>query len=204
MSTTESVIATSLLLAVALITNLAYLTRHRRDYGAGREKANVTASFSPLTDKYLRLSTFSLGLLSCWGDRASLLQPLKGGGWFVAGGSIVVLAEALFVWSMISLGRQYSPCYDSFIPKAIVTRGPYRYVRHPIYTANVLLLLGIALLSGTLLLVPNLLVLGVGYYRSAVQEESYLCANLPKYRGYRQRTGMFLPRLWPAPTSKPA
>jgi protein-S-isoprenylcysteine O-methyltransferase Ste14 len=197
MSIAESVVATSLLLAVALITNLGYLIQHGRDYGAGRTRANAPAAFSPLTDKYLRLSTISIALLSCWVDGAWLLQPLKGVGWSVAGGSIIVLAEALFVWSMVSLGRQYSPCYDAFIPKALVTTGPYRYVRHPIYTANVVLLLGMSLLSGTLLLIPNLLLLGVGYYRAAVQEESYLSTNLGEYRGYRQRTGMFLPRPWP-------
>jgi protein-S-isoprenylcysteine O-methyltransferase Ste14 len=197
MSITKSVVATSLLLAVALITNLGYLIQHRRDYGEGRAKASAPPAFSLLTDWYLRLSTFSIALLSCWVDSPWLLQPLKGVGWSVAGGSLVVLAEALFIWAMISLGRQYSPCYDSFVPKAVVTRGPYRCVRHPIYAANFSLLLGILFLSGTLLLIPNLLILGVGYYRAAVQEESYLCAYLPKYRGYRQRTGLFLPRLWP-------
>jgi len=68
MSITKSVVATSLLLAVALITNLGYLIQHRRDYGEGRAKTSGPPAFSLLTDWYLRLSTFSIALLSCWAD----------------------------------------------------------------------------------------------------------------------------------------
>lgn len=197
MSITESIVATLLLLVVAATINLAYWIQHRRKYGDGREKADILPAFSPFTDKYLRLSTLSIGMLSCWLDSSLLLQFLKGTESFVTGGIVVLLAESLFVWSMMTLGRQYSPCYDSFVPKLIVATGPYGYIRHPIYTANVMLIVGIMLLSGTLVLIPNMVILALGYYQSATQEESYLCSSLPEYKEYVRRSGMFFPRLWP-------
>lgn len=76
----------------------------------------------------------------------------------------------------------------------VVARGLYRVIRHPIYTGDILLILGfeLALNSWLLLFVVPL----CGYVRrKAVHEESRLAAVLPGYSAYCETTGRFLPRL---------
>ena len=72
--------------------------------------------------------------------------------------------------------------------QTIVTTGPYRLVRHPMYSGAILLLIGIPLalgsLWGLLVCVPMVAVM---VWR-LVDEEKYLCKNLPGYDEYRTTT----------------
>ena len=54
-----------------------------------------------------------------------------------SGVAISAFSLALFVSSKISLGNNYSPCYDQRVPNKIVTSGIYKLVRHPIYLSNI-------------------------------------------------------------------
>ena len=56
---------------------------------------------------------------------------------------ISVIATVLFLSAKVTLGRNYSPCYDSYLPQDIIRTGLYNYVRHPIYLSNILLLIGV-------------------------------------------------------------
>ena len=68
----------------------------------------------------------------------------------------------------------------------------YRYVRHPIYGGDLLLLLGLelALNSWLVVLVP---MLAFGIIRQAAQEERMLLESLPGYRAYYETTKRFIP-----------
>lgn len=74
----------------------------------------------------------------------------------------------------------------------VVDRGVYRYIRHPIYVGDLLLLFGLELalnswlILGVALLVPIVL-------RQAIREERLLLASLPGYDLYCRRTKRFLP-----------
>jgi protein-S-isoprenylcysteine O-methyltransferase Ste14 len=73
------------------------------------------------------------------------------------------------------------------------TNGLYKYVRHPMYTSVLMLSLGIAVASGSLLkyfLVALLLVLFI--YKSRY-EETYLRAQYPTYKKYASTTPRFIP-----------
>lgn len=75
---------------------------------------------------------------------------------------------------------------------ALVSRGLYGYIRHPIYTGDILLLIGLELAIGSwlvlviLLMVPAILL-------QAIREEQLLVRNLPGYIAYCQRTKRFVP-----------
>jgi methyltransferase len=65
---------------------------------------------------------------------------------------IFCLAQALRLWAITSLGRQWNvqvmaPAHSSSDP-GIVTTGPYRYIRHPNYLAVILEFFSLPLLSG--------------------------------------------------------
>ena len=109
------------------------------------------------------------------------------------GVSISSLSIALFATAIINLGSSYSPCYDSYIPNDIIVTGIYKYIRHPIYTSNILLIVGVMLSSGSLLVAFPLFYILIYYTISALNEESALESRFPKYKRYRRHTGMFLP-----------
>lgn len=74
----------------------------------------------------------------------------------------------------------------------LISHGLYGYIRHPIYTGDILLLIGLELalnsllVFGIVLMVPAILL-------QAIKEERLLIRNLPGYRDYCQRTKRFLP-----------
>jgi protein-S-isoprenylcysteine O-methyltransferase Ste14 len=106
-------------------------------------------------------------------------------------------ALALFGWSHHSLGANFGRSLQIRDGHSLVTSGPYRWVRHPMYTAFYLLHAAVFLLSANAILgltwVAGLtLVLAVRVRR---EERMMLRAFGPAYRRYMSRTGRFLPRL---------
>jgi protein-S-isoprenylcysteine O-methyltransferase Ste14 len=79
----------------------------------------------------------------------------------------------------------------------VVSSGPYRYVRHPMYTGFHLFFIGVSLLLGsTLGFVLTLVLIGL-VVRRTVLEERLLQENLPGYDAYlTQVTSRFIPHIW--------
>lgn len=106
------------------------------------------------------------------------------------------IALGLLVWAHIALGRNFSGTVLVRAEHHLITRGPYRYVRHPMYTALYLLAFALFLLSAN----GVLTMLGFGYLTGVIatrlsQEEQYLVDAFGEpYRAYMRSTGRFLPR----------
>ena len=76
---------------------------------------------------------------------------------------------------------------------ALLTTGPYAYVRHPIYGGMLLAMIGSAIGQSVLWLLP-LAVYGPQFILSARREETLLLEQFPeRYRDYMKRTRMLLP-----------
>jgi protein-S-isoprenylcysteine O-methyltransferase Ste14 len=84
--------------------------------------------------------------------------------------------------------------YQVLPEQLLVTEGIYRYVRHPIYTGDVLLLVGLELALNSWLVVAVLIPLAV-FVRQALAEEALLSRVFPEYAAYCQRTKRFIPFL---------
>lgn len=112
-----------------------------------------------------------------------------------AGFVLTCLGLLLTFWPRIVLGRNWSGRITLKEDHELVTRGPYRHIRHPIYTFLLLALLGTALVSNTVLWYLVLAAIVVGLVLKAKREESYLTNFFgASYRDYRERTGFLLPR----------
>jgi protein-S-isoprenylcysteine O-methyltransferase Ste14 len=104
---------------------------------------------------------------------------------------------ALFVWTHRSLGSNFSRSLRVGEGHTLVTSGPYRWVRHPMYTAFYLLHVAAFALSANwfvgLTWIGGLtLVIAARMKR----EEAMMCQAFGQdYKAYMKRTGRFLPRL---------
>ncbi|HSP77513.1 MAG TPA: isoprenylcysteine carboxylmethyltransferase family protein [Myxococcaceae bacterium] len=89
----------------------------------------------------------SLFLGACAAEVLALERPFPGAPGLAALG-VALLAQALRYWAIVSLGEQWNTRIIVVPGLPPVTRGPYRYVRHPNYVAVVLELAAVPLLHG--------------------------------------------------------
>ena len=148
-----------------------------------------------------------VALAGAWGLGGLAVQPFLGplsapvgGSWVVgspaqtlftaAGGVVIAIGAVLGIVSLAYLGR----CFGVF-PEArgLVTRGPYRYVRHPLYLAEILGGVGSTVTALSLASVASLALFVVFQYLRAIYEERALSAAFPEYTEYAQRTWRLLP-----------
>lgn len=111
----------------------------------------------------------------------------------VLGTSLVVLGLVIGLWAAARLGRGLTP---SPLPNGavdLVTRGPYRWVRHPMYTAVMLIAAGVTVPSGSLLVAAQAVALMILFNVKARWEEGRLAATFPGYAGYQAATPRFVP-----------
>lgn len=110
-------------------------------------------------------------------------------------GAIIAFSGMTLEFStQIYLGRNYSTTLHIREEQTLVTSGPYRYVRHPMYTALVTVGIGLGLLSASWYFLLPFLATGIVIAsRTRREEESMLNKFGDEYRQYAHRTGRFLP-----------
>lgn len=102
---------------------------------------------------------------------------------------------ALAVWARLHLGRNWGMPMTQRAEPELVTSGPYRFVRHPIYSGLLAAMLGTALVNNLLGLIVVAVLVAYFYYSGTVEERN-LAAAFPKaYPEYRSRTKMLIPFL---------
>lgn len=109
-------------------------------------------------------------------------------------GALIVLAGLGFaVWARVHLGRNWGMPMTLKDEPELITSGPYRLVRHPIYTGILTAVVGTGLASNLSALVVAV-VLTAYFWRAATVEERNLDTVFPQaYPAYRARTKMLIP-----------
>ena len=122
--------------------------------------------------------------------------------WYTAviGVPFVVAGELLRMWAVGYAGAS-TRARTLGTARDLVTTGPYRYVRNPLYLGNFLLSLGVCLVANVYWLVAVLL---VGYFCQYLPiirlEEAYLFESCGAvYQAYREQVPRFVPRFHPYP-----
>jgi protein-S-isoprenylcysteine O-methyltransferase Ste14 len=116
--------------------------------------------------------------------------------WLRVGGIVLwLVASALFVWTLRSLGPNLTDTVVTRKAHTLVTTGPYRWVRHPFYGSVYLMLVATALVAANWFILLNAtLVFVLLAIRTAI-EEQHLRVRFPeRYRAYEAATGRFVPR----------
>jgi protein-S-isoprenylcysteine O-methyltransferase Ste14 len=115
---------------------------------------------------------------------------------FGASAAVSVLGVALAIWARFTLGRDWSAEVTLKRDHALVTRGPYATIRHPIYTALILLFAGLVLIFGTPGAVLGLALIIWSCWVKLRQEEALMLGQFPQsYPAYMVRTKRLVPFL---------
>jgi protein-S-isoprenylcysteine O-methyltransferase Ste14 len=124
-----------------------------------------------------------------------IASPLLSTPGLVAGIAMTAAGYTGTLWCYTAMGDTWRIGIDRREKNTLITRGPYRLVRHPIYLFQILML------AGALLLLPgilSLLVLAVHLICVAAKvsdEESHLLnVHCQQYRDYMTQTGRLFPR----------
>jgi protein-S-isoprenylcysteine O-methyltransferase Ste14 len=94
------------------------------------------------------------------------------------------------VWSVRCLDRNLSVLAQA---RDVVARGPYRWVRHPLYVGEMVSSLGLAIAVNSYWAIGLWFAMCLLQIYRAVREEQVLLRVLPAYRGYQSRTAALLP-----------
>ena len=117
-------------------------------------------------------------------------------GWVWLGAALTGVGVMVAIWARWNLGRNWSDKVVLKVDHELIRSGPYRYLRHPIYTGVLLAVAGTALTVGEWRAVAALVLLGTNYYVKATREEKILAAKFGEaFAEHKRRTGFFLPGL---------
>lgn len=161
----------------------------------------------------MRQEAFATRLLVYWLPLAIAALLLGPGEWFghtllreqfvghttlvyVSGLCLTVLGAALAIVSRVLLGRNWSATVQLKQEHELITTGPYRFVRHPIYTGLLLMFLGNALMVGDCRGLLAVAIVLASFWRKLRLEEAWLSERFGEpYRLYQSRTKALIPAL---------
>jgi protein-S-isoprenylcysteine O-methyltransferase Ste14 len=109
---------------------------------------------------------------------------------------LIVAGGALFLAGVARLGRRLTPLPFPKEGGDLVRTGPYRVVRHPIYSGGLVLAVGWALCVQGWLTLGYVAVLFVFMDVKSRREERWLAAKYPEYASYRRRVRKFIPFIY--------
>jgi protein-S-isoprenylcysteine O-methyltransferase Ste14 len=122
------------------------------------------------------------------------------GGWPQAarwlGLALMALNLPLLVWMFRSLGKNITPTVKTRAKHQLVVSGPYRYIRHPLYTFGGFFFLGAALVAGNwFLFACAIIAIWALFSRTPLEERMLVERFGSQYEEYMRTTGRYLPRL---------
>lgn len=147
------------------------------------------------------LLTFAAYYLMFAGDvpreylRSSLFTPRL---WTNAAGVAITIAGIAFaMWARVYLGGNWSSSVTVKVGHELVRSGPYRLVRHPIYTGLISALLGTAIVRHQVRGVIAVVLAYLGFkIKSKIEERAMINTFGAQYDEYSRATGAIIPRLW--------
>jgi protein-S-isoprenylcysteine O-methyltransferase Ste14 len=180
-----------------------FVIRGRIDRAAGRGTPGPAAHRAPGATGWLALHTaavvvmyLGIGLGLFAGGRRTLGSPAAAWAASSLGVLAILAATALVAWTMLVF-RSWRLRAELDDEHELCTSGPFRWVRHPIYTAMLALAVGSVALVPTALTAAAVVLMAVsGDLRARAEERILLGAFGERYRGYAEGTRRFVPGVY--------
>ena len=127
--------------------------------------------------------------------RQSFLPPNS---WHViAGLGVMVVATLFHIWARLHLGKNWSSQVMIKVDHQLIRTGPYRLIRHPIYTAILGLGFGTALVSARVTSLLGAGLIAAAYVRKLLLEEEGLADTFgEEWNAYRKASWRLIPPLY--------
>jgi len=107
---------------------------------------------------------------------------------------VVLLGVVVMIWARIALGKNWSANVTFKADHELISHGPYAYVRHPIYSGLLLVVLGLVIYSGSVAGYFFFFIFFGGAYYKALKEEKVLTAHFgEKYLQYKKEVRALIP-----------
>jgi protein-S-isoprenylcysteine O-methyltransferase Ste14 len=152
----------------------------------------ILATLRPLGAVFW-LGTFAWMINPRWMNWSAVSLPMS-----VRWVGVVFLfaGAALLMWTFRALGKNLTDTVVTRAAHTLVVHGPYRWIRHPLYSSAALVIPALALIAANwFLLALGVAVLCVIVMRTRIEEENLVARFGDGYQKYMDRTGRFLPRL---------
>lgn len=139
------------------------------------------------------IGIFAFMIEPSWMAWSSMALPA----WLRWTGAVVgTLGGALLLWAFRSLGPNLTDTVVTRKAHTLVTRGPYRWVRHPFYDSVAMFVVANGLLAANwFVFLTGSLAFALIVARTKKEEENLLRRFGDSYTDYMRRTGQFLPRM---------
>lgn len=172
--------------------------------GASSRPRGFWENIFPLLTVFVPVTGFTLMFLPAvraWlpGYPAGLLQymntVLPGFPFYMnlSGLLIGLFGAAFSIWAIAHLKASFGL---RTAVRELVTTGPYRRIRHPLYVGEIIHILGIAILAATpAALALFVVAVALQAIRARIEERKFL-ATVPAYAAFRAQTGFLWPKLW--------
>ena len=110
--------------------------------------------------------------------------------------AVEAIGIVLAAWARYCLGANWSGAVTLKEGHELISVGPYKRIRHPIYTGIELALVGTAIVIGEWRGVVAFAIIFIAHFFKARKEEAFLSREFgPAFEAHRAHTGMFLPKL---------
>jgi protein-S-isoprenylcysteine O-methyltransferase Ste14 len=112
------------------------------------------------------------------------------------GAAIGFLCTLGIYWLFSSIGTGITPTSATRREHKLVTNGPYRWVRHPLYTVGSAMFMALGLMADNWFIIALAILAFIAMARRTPKEEANLIEKFgDEYRDYMKRTGRYLPKL---------
>jgi protein-S-isoprenylcysteine O-methyltransferase Ste14 len=113
--------------------------------------------------------------------------------------SLIVIGGLINLAGLLTLRRAFTIMTEA---RALITRGLFHWIRHPLYSGHFIMFFGSLLLRFHVYTVTLYILFAVGQVIRAKREERKLEGVFPEYASYKTKTGMFFPRIFSQRTAK--
>jgi protein-S-isoprenylcysteine O-methyltransferase Ste14 len=111
----------------------------------------------------------------------------------IVGSFLLVIGGAMFMSGIFMLGRNITPLPYPKDQAELIESGPYRFVRHPIYSGGIIFAFGWALWNHGWFTIGYAVILLVFFDIKARREEKWLKEKFTNYAGYQKRVRKLIP-----------